>query len=858
MSMAKRTPVMQQYDRLREQAGDAILFFRLGDFYELFGEQASLTAGLLSITLTSRDKGAPEDQREPMCGVPYHAAEGYIAKLIALGHKVAVAEQMQDPATVKGLVDREIVRIVTPGTLTSESMLDENRSNYLGAVYAGDAEASLCFADLSTGEVYATSLRGDGIAFALKAELDAFSPRELLFGGAGGTLQTRLSLLLEGYPGLNRDTSLFTNGSAVEAVMTYLQRTRSVQKDHMRPPVVYQPERFLEFDGGARRHLEITDSLHQSGSGRTLFSILDFTGGPMGARTLRRWLERPLRDIAPLTRRHDAVGALTGDAVRRGELMRLTRRLPDMERLLGRLVVGESAPRDLLALAEAMDRTPGVRELLTDGASEKPRPTLLSHLCGEIGDLSDISSEIKAALDDSPAPTLRDGGFIRPGFHAEVDRLRDIVRNGKGYIARLESGERERTGIKSLKVGYNKVFGYYVEVTKSYYDLVPETYIRKQTLAGCERYVTAELKELESTVLSARDNLASLERELFGFLVMSLTEKAARIRRTAAALGELDALCSLAEAAARHRYVRPALEASRVLDIKEGRHPVVEAHLQSEPFVPNDLYMDGTVPVAILTGPNMAGKSTYMRQAALIVVMAQAGSFVPAASARIGMVDRVFARIGASDDLSGGKSTFMVEMTEMAEILARATKDSLLILDEIGRGTSTFDGMAVARAVLEWVADPKRLGARTLFATHYHELTALERELTNVRNYNVTVKRRDGKVVFLRRVVPGGADDSFGVDVAAMAGLPEPVIKRAREILVDLENGSRGAHCASAGTRNDISTTDGQWPPLRDDDQFTLGDLRGGQLMDELAKLDADTLTPLEALALIYKWKKDI
>jgi DNA mismatch repair protein MutS len=847
--MAKRTPVMQQYDRLREQAGDAILFFRLGDFYELFGEQAALAAGLLSITLTSRDKNAPEEEREPMCGVPYHAAEGYIAKLIALGHKVAVAEQMQDPATVKGLVDREIVRIVTPGTLTSASMLEENRPNYLGALYAGETDAGLCFADLSTGEVYATTLSGADLTGALKAELDAFQPRELLFGGMGGSLQTRLSLLLEGTPGLTRDPSLFNEDNAVDAVMAYLQRTRNITRDHMRAPVAYKPERFLEFDANARRHLELTDS--PFGPGRTLLSVLDFTGGAMGARTLRRWLDRPLRDITPLTRRHDAVDLLAGDTMRRGELMRLTRKLPDMERLLGRLVVGEAVPRDLLALAEAAERTPGIRELLlAEAGSTRP---LLATLHTEIGDLSDVADEIRTTLDTNPAPTLRDGGFIRPGFHAEVDRLRDIVKNGQGYIARLESGERERTGIKSLKVGYNKVFGYYVEITKSYYDLVPDSYIRKQTLAGCERYVTAELKELESTILSARDNLAGLERDLFGFLTMGLIEKAGRLRRTAAALGELDAICSLAEAAVRHRYVRPALEASRVLDIKEGRHPVVERHLQGEPFVPNDVYLDGAAPVAILTGPNMAGKSTYMRQAALMVVMAQAGSFVPAASARIGLVDRVFTRIGASDDLSGGRSTFMVEMTEMADILARATQDSLLILDEIGRGTSTFDGMAVARAVLEWVANPKRLAARTLFATHYHELTALENDLPGVRNYNVTVKRRDGKVIFLRRVVPGGADDSFGVDVAAMAGLPGPVIARAREILADLENGSRGGvPSPPAVGRNDPGA-----PCIQQDGQFTLGDLRGGQLINELEKLDADTLTPLEALALIYKWKKE-
>ena len=865
---ADTTPMMKQYLQMKEDHPDCILFFRLGDFYEMFNEDARLVSKELELTLTSRDRNKPAEERTPMCGVPYHSADAYISRLIAKGYKVAICEQMEDPATAKGLVERDIIRIITPGTVIASSMLDEGRNNFLCSIYEDGTGAGLCFCDISTGEISVTSFHGADTAEHLQNELGRFAPREAILSEgawADEALRTFLCERLEcrcengGGERYRPDTAGAAvkrqfrdevsalpegDGHAVQAVgglLSYLYETQKTDLSHLSHLSYFTSGQFMELDLTARRNLELTETLRAKEKRGSLLWVLDKTRTAMGRRLIRAWMERPLLSPAAVSRRLGAVEALVNDTIAREETGLCLREITDLERLIGRIVYGTAGGRDLVALAAGLGKLPSLRELLEPLSSP-----LLQSLREELDDLAGLRDLIGRGIQDDPPFSVREGGFIRDGYDAEVDRLRDILVNGKDLVAGIEAREKERTGIKSLKVGYNKVFGYYIEVSKSYYDQVPDTYIRKQTLVNCERYITQELKDMEHTILTAQDRLTALEYELFCSIREQTAARVGDIQRSAAAAAQVDVLTSFACVAAENGYCRPEVDLSDTIEIAEGRHPVVEKMLKGSLFVPNDAHMDaGENTVAIITGPNMAGKSTYMRQVALIVLMAQMGSFVPARYAHIGIVDRVFTRIGASDDLSAGQSTFMVEMSEVAELLKNATRKSLLILDEIGRGTSTYDGMSIARAVLEYCADKKRLGAKTLFATHYHELTALEGQIPGVKNYHIAAKKKKDDILFLRKIVPGGADQSYGIEVAKLAGVPERIIRRARTILEELEQGA-GAGTASAAA------------PPSGAGQMSLMDLGAAEAAERLRRVDVNTLTPIEAMNLIYELKQKL
>ena len=863
---ADTTPMMKQYLEIKEQNKDAILFFRLGDFYEMFNEDALLASQELDLTLTTRDRSRPEEERTPMCGVPYHSCDGYIARLIAKGYKVAICEQTEDPAAAKGLVKRDIIRVVTPGTVDS-SMLEGSQSNYICAVYMDGENAGLCFCDITTGKTHATAFSGPDRLVHVCNELGRFSPAEaVLNDGAFGRkellelLREKLGCRAENYgerrfalEGAARQVEKQygaeaaarlprSNPAAMMALgglLCYLYETQKTDLSHINDLEYYEEGRFMELDLNTRRNLELTATMRAKEKRGSLLWVLDRTKTAMGGRLLRSWLERPLLSVTAINRRLGAVEALVKDAVGREELIAALTGIGDMERLISRVVYGSAGGRDMAALRGAMERLPELKARLA------PFPAgLLGELAEELDTLEDVCDLLRRAIVDEPPFSVREGGFIRPGYDQEVDKLRDILSGGKSVIAEVEAREKERTGIKSLKVGYNKVFGYYIEISKSYYDQVPDTYIRKQTLSGCERFITQELKDLEHTILTANDRVTALEYELFSRLREQVGGQMGRIQASAAAVAGLDTLCSFASAAVRNSYCRPAVDEEGVIEIHDGRHPVVERVLKGSLFVPNDTYMGRQENrVAIITGPNMAGKSTYMRQVALITLMAQIGSFVPARAARVGVVDRIFTRIGASDDLSAGQSTFMVEMTEVSDILKHATSRSLLILDEIGRGTSTFDGMSIAQAVLEHCADKRKLGAKTLFATHYHELTELENTLPGVKNYNIAIRSRGDEIVFLRKILPGGADRSYGIEVAKLAGLPDTVVKKARAILKDLESQS------------------GRTPPLLaapKADQVSLEALGEAEVIDRLRRVQPDALTPIEAMGLLYELKQKL
>ena len=856
------TPMRKQYNEIKQRNQDCILFFRLGDFYEMFDEDARLAAKELDLTLTTRDRGKPKQEQTPMCGVPFHSVDSYIARLVQKGYKVAICDQMEDPATAKGIVQRDVTRIVTPGTVTESCMLDESRNNYFACIYGEDGRFGLAFCDVSTGAFFATVCPD---APSAASELGRFSPSEVIRGGEGtdcevlqATLFQRLSCCVdEGQPdqfSLDRSeplleshfgTSLSQMGISglactVIACGALLERLLFVQKNdlaHIRQLLFYTSGRFMELDLDARRNLELTESLRGKEKKGTLLWVLDKTRTAMGRRMMRSWLEQPLLDINEIQRRHTAVEDLVNSTIVRGELTQALGEVSDLERVMTRIVTGSANCRDLLALANGCRALPGIKAQL-----DRLDAPILKKLNESIDPLTDCAQQIETTLVDEPPLTLREGGMIRPGASEEADRLRDIMSGGSGTIAAVEASERERTGIRSLKIGYNRVFGYYIEISKTFADQVPPEYIRKQTLANCERYITQELKELETQVLTAKDRLVALEYQIFTQLREHLAAQACRVQASAAAVAAADCLCSLANVAVQRGYCRPEMTMGSELEIRDGRHPVVEVMLKDALFVPNDTSLGcDERQVAIITGPNMAGKSTYMRQVALIVLMAQMGSFVPARSARIGLVDRVFTRIGASDDLASGQSTFMVEMSEVASILKYATGKSLLILDEIGRGTSTYDGMSIARAVLEYVANPKRLGAKTLFATHYHELSTIESQLSNVKNYNIAVKKRGSDMIFLRKIVPGATDDSYGVEVAKLAGLPGCVISRAREILAELESGTmQSAHT----------------PTPDETDQISMGDMTALRIRDALSQLTVETLTPIEAMNELFRLKQ--
>ena len=867
--MADYTPMMQQYLRVKEQYKDAILFYRLGDFYEMFFDDAKTVSRELELVLTGRECGMEE--RAPMCGVPFHAAESYIARLVAKGYKIAVCEQMEDPALAKGLVKRDVIRIVTPGTVTDSLMLDETKNNYIACVFfAADESVGLCFCDVSTGELWVSAVTDGDPGERTVNEMARFSPSEILMNAAAAENKR-----VRGY--VNRSQNVMAavkaddmfgfepNVAVVEkkfektlaelrldqmpatvcalgCLLGYLYDTQKNSLDNITEVRLYSEEKYLALNATTRMNRELTETQRRRETKGSLLWVLDKTKTAMGKRRLRSWVEQPLLSVSGITHRQNAVEELFASSILRTELIALLTGVNDLERIATRIVYGSANAKELRALAQTLAVFPQIREQLSG-----VNASMLKEIRDEIDCLEDAVSLINAAIVEDPPFSVREGGMINPGYNAELDSLRDIVDGGRSFLAKKEAEEQEKTGIKKLKIGYNRVFGYYIEVLNSFKELVPDHYIRKQTLANCERYITPELKELESRVLGAQERIVKLEYELFADLREKIAAMQNRIRRTANAAANLDALQSLATVAEQNGYVRPHVDLSGVIDVKDGRHPVVEKFLNGAPFVPNDVRMDKNENrTLIITGPNMAGKSTYMRQIAVIVLMAQIGSFVPAKSASIGIVDSIFTRVGASDDLAAGQSTFMTEMSEVAAILACATENSLIILDEIGRGTSTFDGMSIARAVLEYVTDKKKLGAKTLFATHYHELTEMEHELPGVKNFNTTVKKRGDDITFLRRIVPGPADGSYGVEVAKLAGVPQTVVNRARVILKALEAQE------TAPARQPARSAPAEEPAPMQMGMFT--DMNNA-VIEELKQLDVNTLTPIEALTKLYELK---
>ncbi len=863
--MATLSPMMQQYMHIKEQHPDALLFFRLGDFYEMFFDDALTASRELELTLTARDCGLPE--RAPMCGVPHHSVQTYLSRLLEKGYKVAICEQMQDPAETKGLVERAVVRIVTPGTVIEQNMLDERANSYLLALCLDGERAGLAFADVSTGEFYAYEIPNAGAALA--DEVARIAPKEtiandatVLAVGAGLSLPIKVEAysakafsfsaardaLLEHFALQSLDAfgmaELKLAVCAAGALMRYLGDTQRNALQHITALRRYQNESFLLLDRTARRNLELTETLRGRGKQGTLLALLDQTATAMGGRMLRSWIEQPLCDQRAIELRLDAVSALHAEHVTMQTLYEELRGVYDIERLLSKLSYRTIHARDCLALCASLERLPGVLSLLSDVHSEA-----LDALSSQIDPLPEVGALLSRAIHPDAPLALAEGGIIRDGFDAELDGLRAASVEGKQWIADLEAQERDATGIKTLRIHYNRVFGYYFEVTKSYYELVPYRYQRKQTLANSERFTTPELLDLERKILGAEDKALRLEQLLFADVRQQLGVHLVRLQRTAEAIKMLDALLALALAAARYGYVRPEIADDGVLRIVEGRHPVVEQMLRDASFVPNSTDMDcGENRMLIVTGPNMAGKSTYMRQVALITLMAHIGSFVPAKSAHICLTDRIFTRVGASDDLAGGQSTFMVEMNEMANILINATSRSLVILDEIGRGTSTFDGLSIAWAVVEHLCDPERIGAKTLFATHYHELSELEGRLPGVVNFRVSVKEHGEDIIFLRTIVRGGADKSFGVHVARLAGMPKPVLLRAQEILARLE--------AADVNQTSIGQNILESNRTERNDQVSLFDSPATELVVELGNLDVMSLTPMEAMNLLFQLRE--
>ena len=864
--MAELSPMMKQYFEIKENNKDSILFFRLGDFYEMFFDDAKLASRELDLTLTGRDCG--QEERAPMCGVPFHSCEGYIQKLVAKGYKVAICEQTQNPAEAKGLVKRDVIRVITPGTVVESGMLDESKNNYIASLYSDGSDAGVCFCDVSTGQLFATELSGKSVADEIKSQLISYNPHEVLLGGTlatsvalGNFIEDKLIANVEKpneeeYTYLDSfDTILKHFGSkkaeklkdsqmvilSLGALLSYLYKTQMTGLERISDVELYSVNQYMKLDFNTRRNLELTQTMLTKEKRGSLLWVLDKTRTAMGKRLMRSWIEQPLMNAAAIIRRHTAVEELLNNTVKRLEITAALTGILDIQRIMTKIVFGSANARELRSLASACAELPAIKSLLENSTSG-----YLKELFGSLDTLDDIYSLIDTAIVDEPPFTVREGGMIKEGFNPELDSVRFDMTGSTSLLAQIEAGEREKTGIPKLKVGYNRVFGYFIEVTNSYKDLVPETYIRKQTLANCERYITQELKDLEARILGAKDKSVAMEYEIFTSIRKTVADNLARIEVTTSAIATLDVLCSLSNVASDNNYTRPDITLSSTLRLKNSRHPVVEALLRNSMFVPNDVYLDCEANrVAIITGPNMAGKSTYMRQVALIVLMAQMGSFVPCESAEIGIVDAIYTRVGASDDLAAGQSTFMVEMSEVANIVKNATAKSLLVFDEIGRGTSTFDGMSIARAVLEYVVNKKHLGAKTLFATHYHELTVLESLMEGVKNYNIAVKKRGDDITFLRKIVKGGADESYGIEVAKLAGIPETIIRRAKEILKELTLNEPGELNSSSSKAKET-----------DNQQLTLLNPVNDVITEKLNKVDINTLTPIEAINLIYELKK--
>ena len=866
--MADYSPMMKQYFEVKEKYPNTILFFRLGDFYEMFFNDAKTVSRELELTLTGRDCGQAE--RAPMCGVPFHSAETYIARLVAKGYKVAICEQMEDPALAKGIVKRSVIRVITPGTVMESSMLDEAKNNYIASIYYFGENIGICFADISTGELDATTLTAkepEVLSQLVINELSRFSPREILinpeftdFGDAAKFISEKLSAALE-----CMDFEVYAPDACAEAVrrqfhaevlersavleqreivmalgalLDYLKRTQITGLERMEEINVYTEAKAMRLDLNTRRNLELTETMRSKERRGSLLWVLDKTKTAMGKRLIRAWLEQPLLSPAKITLRQNAVAEFCDNRPLLDSITESLTGIFDLERIMTRVVYGSVKGKDLRALWSALTRLPQLKALAAGCEA-----TQLKTIEKQIDALEDICALIDKAIVEEPPHTIREGGIIRAGYDAALDAVKNDMTNGKQLIAELEARERAATGIPKLRVGFNRVFGYYLEVSNAFKDKTPEHYIRKQTLANGERYITQELKELENRILGAHDKSIAMESKLFEDVRRTVADQLTRVQETAKAVAQLDVLASFAAVSVKNDYTRPSVTMNGRIYLKDSRHPVVEALLGgSTPFVPNDLDMDPNQNrVSIITGPNMAGKSTYMRQVAVIVIMAQVGCFVPAASAEIGIVDGIYTRVGASDDLAAGQSTFMVEMAEVADILKNATKDSLLILDEIGRGTSTFDGMSIARAVIEYVHDKKLCGAKTLFATHYHELTELEDLLPGVQNFSIAVKKRGDEITFLRRIVRGGADDSFGIEVAKLAGVPDKVVRRAKQVLQSLESGEA------------VTVPKNAAPAKREEPVQLTMLTKDSEVISRLKSVDVNTLTPIESMNLLFE-----
>lgn len=872
------SPMMQQYLKIKSEYQGCILFFRLGDFYEMFFDDARKVAAELELVLTGKECGM--EKRAPMCGIPFHSADSYVARLVNKGYRVAICEQMENPSETKTLVKRDVVRIISMGTVIESQMLESGENNYLATVITKNGKTGLCFTDASTGLYHLTVEQGDQVENKIINQMSIYQPKEILVDSQSSSFKKvmsfssdKLSVKAEILAEDLCDNQLCENAvnkfvsketinflklreddcamCAVGVAVAYIEKARNGNVKNDKPVQFfaqverYDENEFLKLDFSARRNLELTQNMQTMEKKHSLLWVLDKTKTPMGKRMLRSWVEKPLINIKQISLRHNAVDEFVSMPILCDQCSTALSCITDMERPMTRIAYGTANAKELRTLSETISNLPALKENLANFGHQ-----LIKDANNDIDLLEDIFQLIDRAIVEDPPFSIREGGMIKPGYSSELDSLREIMNDGAGIIAGIEAQEKEKTGIPKLKIGYNRVFGYYIEITNSFKDKVPDEYIRKQTLANCERYITQELKDLEGKIIGAKEKAIALEGEIFAKTRERINEQSQRVQKTAKAIATVDAICSLAKVALENNYVRPDMSCDGTIEIKNGRHPVVELLLDI-PFIPNDTLLDnGENRVSIITGPNMAGKSTYMRQIAAIVVMAQIGSFVPADSARLSVVDAVFTRVGASDDLASGQSTFMVEMNEVATILKNATSNSLIILDEIGRGTSTFDGMSIARAVLEYVADTKKLGAKSLFATHYHELTVLEGMVDGVKNYSIAVKKRGDNITFLRRIVRGGADESFGIEVAKLAGIPNSVVKRAKLILQELESDNPQIVVKSGKSTNiieDENDSNGQMSMAGASDQAVL---------EQLRKVDENVLTPIEALQALYELKK--
>ena len=863
----KFSPMMQNYLKTKEEYKDCILFYRLGDFYEMFFDDAITASRELELTLTGKDCG--QEERAPMCGIPYHAAETYVARLISKGYKVAICEQLEDPKTAKGIVKRDVIRVVTPGTVIESNLLEEKKNNYIMAIYKNGIYFGMSVCDLSTGDFRMTQIRDTNNFAMLMDEISRYSPseivvNELMFNSTEeiAKIKERFETYISKSNGFSqnvneiRERSRIVNEddkeieklddyilaiTAANGLIAYLIDTQKNNLEYLNKILLYNTSKYMSLDINARRNLEITEKLRDKSKKGTLLWVLDKTSTSMGGRLLRRWLNDPLIDECHINRRLESVKELKEDIMLRGDIVDSLKKVYDIERLASKISYGSANGRDLISLKNSTAQLPGIKTVLS-----RAKSPMLKDLYGELDELQDIYAIVDKAIVDEPPISVKEGGLIKLGYDEEIDRLKTATTDGKNWVLKLEAEEREKTGIKGLKVGFNKVFGYFIEVTKSNLSQVPDRYIRKQTLANCERYITEDLKRLENEILGAEEKVINLEYNAFVGIRDEIEKNVQRVQKSANIISILDVLASFATVADDMNYVMPIVDNSGIIDIKDGRHPVIEKIIGGSEFVPNDTYLDkGENRLSIITGPNMAGKSTYMRQVALITLMAQCGSFVPASYAKIGVVDKIFTRVGASDDLSMGKSTFMVEMMEVATILKEATQNSLVILDEIGRGTSTYDGLSIAWAVAEYISDKEKCGAKTLFATHYHELTQLEDKLEGIKNYSIAVKEKGEDIIFLRKIISGGTDESYGVHVAKLAGVPKVVTTRANEILRSIER--KNVLNEKRMEKENKKETAGQ---------LDMYNYKLAEIAHELDKVDLNQLTPIDALNTLLKMKE--